>query len=648
MRRRAAIRFGAGAATSGALAAVCVLALASPASASTSSASTAGSAAAHGTPAVQVLHLRAMPPGTVVFGRHHGRLRVHARMFGLTPGSSHSVSLVVPGRSRSIWFGTLTANSVGQANSTLLSHFTGHLSRGSRLLVHMGAGGGRVARVPIAETRRLSHPYGRPHRLIAVEVSPSGVSFGTPRGHATISYNGHRRTLTVTVSASGVTPGPHAAHIHLGSCMSQGPVKYMLRDLVANRHGTIVHAVRVFTHVTAPIPAHGWYLNIHQGNSGDILSGGQPTIFFRPLLCADIRGSRSGSIFSILREGDITTGVRGTSHGNVILTGSAATGSGTQAEPFLYQGRLTKAASGAAVSVLTPTFPAVTTATFYGPDTHAFNPASIPRGRVRAVGSYVSSSAPAGVVNQGMIYLGPVKGSGGSWTSIDVPADGAHTAGHARACPLRRGKCFVMDTIAHSTMGNLVVGNYDLNPTVHGGLISANAFIYNMTRRQWTLLRLGGSQSSQTTLYGIWQDGGPGSPRYTLAGGSAASGAKQAFLMNYNERTGRFGAPRYYSYGNHRDLDTHFEGITAVRGGFNLVALSAPQGASMAFIPVHPRTGHFGRARWYPVNVMNSSLCSGGCKVVTGNTVYKNQIMGIYVRNAGNSINTYLANVPGR
>jgi hypothetical protein len=53
----------------------------------------------------------------------------------------------------------------------------------------------------------------------------------------------------------------------------------------------MVHAVRVFTNVTAPIPARGWYLNIHQGNSGNILTrGGQPTIFFRPLLCADIRG----------------------------------------------------------------------------------------------------------------------------------------------------------------------------------------------------------------------------------------------------------------------------------------------------------------------------------------------------------------------
>ena len=52
-----------------------------------------------------------------------------------------------------------------------------------------------------------------------------------------------------------------------------------------------------------------------------------------------------------------------------------------------------------------------------------------------------------------------------------------------------------------------------------GGVISANAFIYNMSRHQWTLLDLGGSRSSRTTLYGIWQDGGDKSPIYALAGG---------------------------------------------------------------------------------------------------------------------------------
>jgi parallel beta-helix repeat protein len=355
----------------------------------------------------------------------------------------------------------------------------------------------------------------------------------------------------------------------------------------------------------------------------------------------------TASISSILKTGDIVTGVRGTTNGNVILTGSAVTGSGTQTAPFLYQGRL-RTAAGAAVSVLTPSLHGVTSATFYGPDTHTFNPASIPSGQVRAVGSYLSSAAPAGVHNQGMIYLGPVSGSGGSWTSIDVPANGAHTVGHVRACPRTRVHCFVMDTIAHSTMGNLVVGNYDLNPTVRGGVISGNAFIYNMARHQWTLLQLGGSLSSATTLYGIWQDGGDRSARYTLAGGSSARGIQRAFLMNYNERTGAFGRPKYFSYGNAPALLTHFDGITAVRGGFNLVAISSAQWASMAFIRVKAGGRSFGTARWYPINVTTSPLCSGGCSIVTGNTVFKNHVMGIYIRNGSTRISTYLATVSSR
>ena len=293
--RQAWFRPGAGAAIAAAVAAAAALALATPAA----SASNAGRAAratqrAYGR---QVLSLHAMPVGTVRFGRGgHGHLTVHARVSGLTPGSSHAVDLRVPGHSRVIRFSALTANNVGQANSTLRSHFSGTLRRGSRLLVRMGAQGGRLASTPIAETRWLRDPGRRTHRLIAVEVSQRGISYGTPRGRATLAYNASRQTLTVTVHASGVTPGRHAAHIHLGSCMSQGPVKYMLRDLVASRRGRIAHAVRVFTHVTAPIPARGWYLNIHQGNSGNILSNGQPTIYFRPLLCADIRHGGGGAL----------------------------------------------------------------------------------------------------------------------------------------------------------------------------------------------------------------------------------------------------------------------------------------------------------------------------------------------------------------
>jgi hypothetical protein len=57
-----------------------------------------------------------------------------------------------------------------------------------------------------------------------------------------------------------------------------------------------------------------------------------------------------------------------------------------------------------------------------------------------------------------------------------------------------------MDTIAHSTMGDLVVGNYDLNL---GQGVSGNAFIYNMSTRQWTLLQLGGEARGQRD-HAVW------------------------------------------------------------------------------------------------------------------------------------------------
>ena len=365
----------------------------------------------------------------------------------------------------------------------------------------------------------------------------------------------------------------------------------------------------------------------------------------------------TGSISEILSAGDIVTGVRGTTNGDVILTGSHATGDGANTLPFLYQGPLTSAAEDSGFHALTPPFAGFVTGTFYGPDTSTYNPDTIPAGQVRAVGSYRTNPSN-GVFNHGMIYLGPVSG-GGTWTPIDVPADGSNTVGGVRACPSDQPGCMVMDTIAHSTMGNLVVGNYDLN-LGHG--VSGNAFIYNMTTHQWTLLQLGGSLSSQTTLYGIWQNGGPGSPNYTLAGGSAAhgsspSGAQRAFLMNYNERTGRFGKPRFYSYGNTPALVTHFDGITAVPGGFNLVAISSAQASSLAFIPA---TGSnwplFGRATWYPIDVAASPLCTAppaaSCSMVTGNTVFQNQVMGLYVQQQesdSGSVSvpgTYLATVP--
>ena len=68
----------------------------------------------------------------------------------------------------------------------------------------------------------------------------------------------------------------------------------------------------------------------------------------------------------------------------------------------------------------------------------------------------------------------------------------------------------------------------------------------------------------------------------------------------------------------------------------------------MAFIPT---TGgvwpFFGTATWYPIDVAASPLCSGrGCSVVTGNIVFQNQVMGLYIPESDGKPRTYLATVP--
>jgi hypothetical protein len=233
------------------------------------------------------LTLMAMPQGSATLGRDGSNdVTAAVNVLGLTPGSSHAAELVSGNGGIVALFGMLTANGVGQAQATLDSGFTGSVA-GLRLVLLNGTAANPVSLERIAKTRRLT-TRNATYQLIPVEVTPSGSGFGSLDGKATITYSPIAQTITVTLTASGVTPGMHAAHIHIGSCQSQGPVQYMLMDFTANGQGWINHETRVVTGVTTPLPSTGWYLNLHQGNSNNILSGGNPTINFRPLLCANI------------------------------------------------------------------------------------------------------------------------------------------------------------------------------------------------------------------------------------------------------------------------------------------------------------------------------------------------------------------------
>lgn len=326
----------------------------------------------------------------------------------------------------------------------------------------------------------------------------------------------------------------------------------------------------------------------------------------------ELRSGHSLQIESsvIFGPNQFVTGVRGWTGSDVVLTGNSVADGGTVA--MLYAGPLVPT-DPAAIHLVPPCFAGqeVTTSTFYGPDTFLFNP-SLGEGNVRAVGSYQYSGSSA--YNHGMIYHGPPAG-GGSWTQIDVPSSAV-------------GGASVWNTIPHSTMGDLVVGDFDLRDDP----FSAGAFVYDIAGDSWTIIELEGC--SLTTAYGIWQDGA-GSGRYTIVGGTRdGHGLNRGFVLAYDKASGTFSNLKLYSAMNHPGLLTHFEGITATPTGFHLAGMTATC-ALLAAIEVSS-DGAFSDAAWTTYNYPDSAL-------TTGNTVYQDTLMGVFAASGVKGVQSYAA-----
>jgi hypothetical protein len=245
-----------------------------------------------------VLHLTGMPGGTVrVWRNQAGRLEAQLDVYGLTPGSSHDTSIDAPDSapaSPEVRFPAFTAGRTGRANVTLTAtSAAGALASGSRFSIRLGTYTGSDAGSPAAELIAGSgilpaQPDGVVSGLFPRSFGPTGGYIGRLHGWARIAYSPSTKTVSVTVTAYGLAPGTHAAHIHLGSCQDQGAVKYMLTDFQADASGNIVNQTRTVRPVAPAPPATGWYLNLHLGNSGNILAKGMPTLNFRPELCSDV------------------------------------------------------------------------------------------------------------------------------------------------------------------------------------------------------------------------------------------------------------------------------------------------------------------------------------------------------------------------
>lgn len=303
----------------------------------------------------------------------------------------------------------------------------------------------------------------------------------------------------------------------------------------------------------------------------------------------------------------------------VVITGGYSPRAGAKLQGMLYRGTLSPTDTTGYVS-LVPTFPGqtVTTSNFYGPNTSLFNP-EMGAGNIRVVGSYRYNGGPKG--DLGLMYQGALDGSG-TWTQIVVPND---VAGGT-----------VANTLCHSTMGDLVVGNYDLA----GQPASGNGFVYNVRTRTYTALSVG----NLVTAYGIWQNGGSGSSSYTITGGYVADGdMNTGFLLNYDSETGAVTDLTSLSYRGEAGIVSHFEGITGVPGGFSLVGMYlAGRGSSEhlgVFIARVPRRddGSFGPAMWLEIHNPDSG------NIITGNSILENCLIGLYPVKGG--LRSYVATV---
>ncbi len=345
---------------------------------------------------------------------------------------------------------------------------------------------------------------------------------------------------------------------------------------------------------------------------------GHATAIHRSVAVRDI--AKTAGIQAILPVNYGVTGVRQDVGGNVVITGGTGPPSLNDGTPaFIYDGPLNQIPSSTSASSLHlfyPTFAGetVTSSQFYGPNTSLFDP-SIGAGNITAVGAYRYSGSN---YQNGMIYTGPLDGSG-TYTKLVAPGNGTDAVG---------------DTIPHSTMGNLVVGNFDYQSDQTRG----HGFIYDTSSHTYTTVDIG---KFSTTIYGVWQNGGPSGTRYTIVGGYSENvhGAR-AFIEDYNATTHQFSNCKSLSFQNRPSIVTHFEGISAVSGGFSIAATEVGprgNGASYAFIPV-TKKGAFGTARWVAmVNNVNHTI-------TTGDTVIDQSVLGIYPIAGGNA-SSYIATV---
>lgn len=290
----------------------------------------------------------------------------------------------------------------------------------------------------------------------------------------------------------------------------------------------------------------------------------------------------------------LLTGIRRTTNDHIVyISGFYKCPNDTCVEAFVYKGSLLGSGTWNVLNYPSASGRTVTATNLYGPNNG-------PGNTIQVVGNYTTEET--GMSTIGCLYQGPLDGSG-TWTTLIPPANSQQSS--------------VINTIAHSTHGGLVVGNYDTQ------LDEGNAFIYDIANQVYYDIIKPNAKS--ITAYGIWNNG---NNIYTIAGGysniNIISGVDSAYLVDWNNTTKQFSNWRSFNFDNDpvKAIVTHFDGITSDRnGGYYLTGdwLGVTNGPELGFF-AHVRGN---QASW-------SSVSFGPNYITSGNSVYRRAVIGVY------------------
>lgn len=193
------------------------------------------------------------------------------------------------------------------------------------------------------------------------------------------------------------------------------------------------------------------------------------------------------------------------------------------------------------------------------------------------------------------------------------------------------------NTICHSTMGDLIVGN---TQEQFGALNLSKAFIYDISRDKYINIEKKGSKS--ITAYGIWKYNNSDHD-YIICGGYSPINSIHTnigYTVRYNSKMKKFSKWKDYYY-NDDPLTanvTHFNGITKSDcGGYNLtgVAIDKYTGKEIAFFL---NTRKHQKNIWKEIKYPNSQM-------TTGNSIVDDTIIGIYKNVNDTTVNGYIVDI---